>query len=198
VKIVHEPNPLESRVEIDEDDRRILRLKLIIEDCQDRLGTAAFGLDEGRLDLDGVREAVAWDTWAGEAFDARIEERLRLVEQELAGIHVGDCTCQPCSCSKCWAESLLGIDTIEGLGKHQGHKISSAFSASLTPSFSQVIAGLEDYRPVRGNGWEKFPQEDFDRYIPRWTMEAYQAAAWLRDYAGRHFPQELQAEEFQE
>ena len=109
MRIVYTQNPLETVVEIDDMDRKVLRLKLIIELLEENLGEAAFHVGKEHFDLDIVKKAVAWDTWSGEKFEAAINERITLAESELCGSHVGDCTCVPCSCMKCWAEDLLGI-----------------------------------------------------------------------------------------
>ena len=126
---------------------------------------------------------MAWDAWRGEKIEATIDDRVKLAESELSGCHVGDCTCVACSCSKCWAEGLLGIDTIPGLGKHQASHISDEFWITPTPSIHDVIAKLEDSHPVRSGAWENLPQEDFDRCVPRWIEEAV-ADAYLADLRG--------------
>ncbi|MFK5282421.1 hypothetical protein ACI3PL_22955, partial [Lacticaseibacillus paracasei] len=64
--------------------------------------------------------------------------------------HVGDCTCDAASCSRCYVEFLLGIDTTEGCGKHQFRSILGAFSSSYkldpTITIDQAIETLS--KPV--------------------------------------------------
>jgi len=183
MRIAHSRNPLETAIEIDDLDRRMLRLKFVIDDHEDRLGSAALRFEDGQINLDEIKKLVSWDAWSGDEFAASIDKRVELAERELRDTHVGDCTCQPCSCLKCWAESSLGINTIHGLGKHQARIIFANFAVTPPPSLLEVIAKLDNYRPVRTEAWSGFPQEDFDKWVPRWTEQARQAAEWLRDYA---------------
>lgn len=45
-----------------------------------------------------------------------LDERTNMLHEsyleDLNGWHVGDCTCVPCSCGKCHAENLVGVDTL--------------------------------------------------------------------------------------
>jgi hypothetical protein len=183
--IIHyHPNPLQTVVELDAYDLEKLRLKLMIEDLQDRIYGAHLHLEPGKYyDVAAAIRSLDVNSLEEAPFERKIDRLLDICVEELRGQHIGDCTCQPCSCMKCHAERLLGIDTIEGLGKHAAHKIDSAFATER--SLNEVIASLEDYKPVRGESWSRFPQEDFDRHIPRWTEEARHAAAWLRAYRDR-------------
>lgn len=93
--------------------------------------------------------------------------------KELTEEHGGDCTCAPCSCPKCHAESLLEIDTIQGLDKHSAYKIQRFFRTHS--SIDEVIKELHNYEPeLQFDGSEK--------YIPRWKEEAAEALVWLQHY----------------
>lgn len=181
--IHYHPNPLCSVVELDVYDVEKMRLKLIIEDLQERVYGAHFALEKANieaamreLDIAGLED---------EPFNKRLNQRLELFADELRGVHYGDCTCVPCSCAKCYAESLLDIDTIPGLGKHSATKIEAAFRDGR--SLDEAIVWLDNYKPERGGDWLRFSQEDFDRHVPRWTEEAKEAAVWLREYRDKHF-----------
>src|SRR6185369_3125953 len=63
----------------------------------------------------------------GKTFSESLDQHVSDYVVELAGEHSGDCVCFPCSCVKCHAESLLGVDTIPGLGKHSAYKVGAAF-----------------------------------------------------------------------
>lgn len=182
--IHYQPNPLQTIIELDPHDLEKLRLKLMIEDLQERLYGAHFHLEPGKyFDVAAAIRSLDVNSLEDAPFERKIDRLVDLCIEELRGQHIGDCTCQPCSCMKCHAERLLGIDTIEGLGKHAAHKIDAAFATER--SLDAAIASLEDYKPVRGESWLRFPQADFDQHIPRWTEEAHHAAAWLRAYRDR-------------
>lgn len=77
-----------------------------------------------------LRTKVILDEQEKEIFRLRCErEGLKAKDYlpYLEGYHMGDCTCVPASCPKCYAESLLGVDTIEGLGKYEAGKIHDVF-----------------------------------------------------------------------
>lgn len=188
MQVTYTENPLETLVELDKRDRQILRLKLTIEELQETLGSSLVELENKDADLSGIRNSLEWSNWCGTKFEADITERLESLMNVLRSSHVGDCTCVPCSCSKCQAENHLGINTIQGLGKHQASYIYAAFDTEPTPSAREVIAKLESYQPKRSGGWENSSQQDFDKHVPRWTDLSHQAAHWLRAYTDKHFP----------
>jgi hypothetical protein len=182
--IHYHPNPLQTVIELESHDLERLRLKLTIDDLQDRIYGAHFHLEPGKyFDVEAAIRSLDVHSLEEEPFERKIDRLVDICVDELRGQHIGDCTCQPCSCMKCHAERLLGIDTIKGLGKHAAHKIDTAFAVER--SLDEAIAWLDDYKPERGEAWLRFPQADFERHIPRWTEEARQAAAWLREYRQR-------------
>ena len=158
MNIVWAKNPLETRVELDDADKLLLLERLKAEHLED------YGEDQ------------ADDKW--------LEERAADYTQELLGKHVGDCTCVPCSCSKCYAEMLLGIDTTKGLGKHSAYKIDGAFSGDA--SIEEAIQKLENYQPTY-NLSSSWPKEEWEKHIPRWLEEGKRAHAWLVAYRDAHF-----------
>lgn len=126
MKIIWNENPLLTRVEMDDEDRRRLR--------------AAVGAYLNKYD--DIRDAKEGDRFTGYAIKALEEEE-----------HCGDCTCVPASCEKCFAEEMLSIDTIKGCGKHQLYKIRDAFKDGV--GITDAIARLEAYEPkAEWEGWE--------------------------------------------
>lgn len=218
MKITWTPNPLNTIVELDEHEQEVFKLKIKINELMEDLGSASIHLDpqnaswimnktarrpEGHT-LETLIEEVRKDYldmgyMYGEdgeehTLDKRVQTLLEHYLGELKGSHIGDCTCFAMSCSKCHAESMLGIDTIKGLGKHPGHKIQSAFSNGRNgdvwlpeASIDEAIERLAGYSPKKGPTWEKFSQADFDSYVPRWTAEAKSAHDWLVNYRNEHF-----------
>lgn len=206
MKIVWKENPLATAVELDEKDVVILRLRLRVEDLEERILGAHMELDPEHqvwarqhlknvpADLEGfvarARAELRWpyvageESRSGETFEQRLDELVSHYVEELRGEHMGDCTCVPASCSKCYAEHLMGIDTIEGLGKHPGSKISGLFSRrpdGSFPSLDDVLERLRVYEPVNMSP-ETWPQADFDVHVPRWKEEARHAYEWLSAY----------------
>jgi hypothetical protein len=162
MKITWTENPLETRVELDEADKKLLFAKLKAEYLEDLIFSAHFELKSEKA----VDELVADYT------------------QELLSKHIGDCTCVPCSCTKCRAESLLEIDTIRGLGKHSSYKIDSAFSGGV--SIDEAVRRLENYQPTYDPN-SKWPRSDWEQHVPRWIEEGKRARAWLVAYRDEHF-----------
>ena len=151
--------------------------------------TVENAIEEATKELD----PAYWCDDAESKLDKRVNELLEHYLEELKGSHIGDCTCFAMSCSKCHAESKLGIDTIKGLGKHPGHKIQSAFSYKeggvwKERSLDEALALLRDYdpTPTSSAGWEKVG--GFTQYVPRWKEEAAFAYKWLLAYRNEHFP----------
>lgn len=207
MKITYKDNPLATTVELDEGEKRELRLKLKLEYLEERISSAHFDLDPAHREWkqkhlnqavtieDSVTAALkSLDTGFlldgeernGRTLDSYLDERLGYYVEALREEHEGDCTCIPCSCIKCHAESLVGVDTIAGLGKHPGSKLSGLFQTPKgggpEPTIDEVLEKLRDYKPVKGPGWERYTEEDFQRNVPRWTAEAKHAYDWLLEY----------------
>lgn len=163
MKIQWAMNPLKTAIVLDKNDQEILRERLKFEYLHDLE-------DETTVD-----EAVL-EQWLNEA--------VVNYSNMLLDVHEGDCTCVPCGCCKCYAESLMEIDTIKGLGKHQASVIKLAFSTVDT--IDDAIIFLENSKPVyRYNlNW---PKSEWEKSVPRWLQEAQQAKLWLIEYRNEHF-----------
>lgn len=187
-------NPLATKVTLDEKDVEILRLKIRVEELQELMFSAHWslttkvgdlqGAPTTEVDLEGARSSLDPKYYLeekGAALDARVNELLAHYLEELNSQHSGDCTCVPCSCSKCQAEDMLGIDTIKGLGKHGATKVQAALSQGR--SYPEAIAWLENYDPVEPPDWKR---GDWEAYLPKWKAEAARAAVWLKAYQEAH------------
>ena len=198
MKITYNKNPLFTTVELDENEKKELWYKIKVKEMEELLFDAHFHLQEGQYyDLNKARNAVEPDYYLDEddngeksKLDKRADLLLEHYLAELQSNHVGDCTCVPCSCSECHAESILGIDTIPGLGKHSAYKIDGAFGKNNEKTIDEAIESLANYKPVRSGSWENYPQEDFDKHLPRWTAEAKLAHDWLVNYKNTYFKDE--------
>lgn len=194
MKINWHKNPLCTTVELNEQDKRELRWKIRAAELLELLEEAHVYLQDGpQFDLTKARKAVSADYYLAEDGASKLDERVDVLLAhfigELSSNHVGDCTCVSSSCSKCHAESLLGIDTIPGLEKHAAHKIAGAFGRQNEASLDEAIESLRTYdpkAPVDLESWSKVG--GWEKHVPRWKSEAAAAHAWLVDYRNRYFP----------
>jgi hypothetical protein len=182
MKITYAHNPLATLVALEALEIAQLRLHLMAEEHEEQLGDLHDCLAEGRnFDLARARVLVAGaeEGRAGAALSARVVELSDYYEKALLGCHGGDCTCMPCSCLKCHAESAVGIDTIPGLNKHWAYKIDAAFRHA--PTCPDAIAWMLEHPP------EKMCQKPWQRpHIERWSREHARAIEWLTAYYHQH------------
>jgi len=150
MKISYKQNPLETLVELDEEEIKTLRKK--IKD----------------------------DEWTENEAEERLDDILRESLKALKSSHDGDCVCSPCTCFKCLAEDLLGIDTLEPFpGKHQLNHIFSVFLGENI-TIDQALEKLKNYEPhATWSGWEA--------HAERWKREASEAYEYLIKYRKKHF-----------
>jgi hypothetical protein len=133
MKITYTPNPLNTIVELDDHEKQILWYKVKIIEMENAITNAYFHLRDGQhFNLEEAKKDVNLEYFIGEddeisEIDKHVTILVEYYIQDLQYNHDGNCTCFACSCLKCHAESLLGIDTIPGLGKHMARKIRNAF-----------------------------------------------------------------------
>lgn len=202
MNILWNPNPLATVIELDERDRKILRLGLENDYLLECVVGARMEIEPGSAEFigrlwrerkgrdrtidDSVAEALARLTFTDESMAEHIDMQMGYSVTALVEAHDGDCTCVPCSCTKCRAEGLLGVNTIAGLGKHEAAKVGGAFK--VTGSLNGAIERLANWQPSKpGPGWERHPAGAYESHIPRWTEEAKSAHAWLVQYRAEHF-----------
>jgi len=213
MKITYNKNPLKTTVELDDHEKEVFRLKIKVKELEEDLSSASIYLDPKNASwvmnstprrpqghtletlIEEVRkDYLDMDYMFGEkgeehSLDKRVDMLLEHYLEELMGWHVGDCTCVPCSCSKCHAESILGIDTIKGLGKHSAYKVDSAFGKDNEKTIDEALESLRNYDPKpTGPGWDKLG--GYEQYVPRWKAEAASAYEWLLNYRNTHFKEQ--------
>ncbi len=178
MEIKYAENPLATIVIPDERDILLLKAKAEIDRYDNIICYYNIYSDPESKQYDPVKAKAELDysNIYPNNFDQMIDSCVNDWISDLATEHVGDCTCVPCSCSKCHVENHLGIDTIEGLRKHQANKISGAFSLPNILTCDDCIDHLE-------NAPAYVPKNDWtDAHIPRWTQERIDAIAWLKVY----------------
>jgi hypothetical protein len=193
MKITYHKNPLYSTVELDEQDKKELWLKIKLEEMEERLFDVHFNLQEGEhFDLESARNSADPEYYCTDEkspIDKRCDQLLEHYITELQSSHCGDCTCVACSCSKCHAESLLGINTTPGLEKHAASKINGAFGKDNVKSIDEAIDYLANYEinpdHYTSEAWKKLGGHE--QYVPRWMAEAKFAHDWLVNYKNEHF-----------
>jgi hypothetical protein len=202
MKIIWNPNPLATVVELDDFDKKLLWHRVKLAQLVETIGEAYFSLDpdhqewcrtalKERCPTDFVADARGHLDYAyicgdrernGQSFDAYVSELTDVYAAELASVHCGDCTCVACSCTKCRAEALVEVDTIPGLGKHEASYIGRFFdpNGQPQPTIDEVLAKLADYEPKDVQEWG-LP------HVDRWREEARCAHEWLVSYKREHF-----------
>ncbi len=212
MRIIWNPNPLLTAVDLDDADKKLLWHQVKVHVLEERISEAYFDLDpehqkwcrdalKDRCPVDFVAEAqksldypfICGDEKRNDkTFDEYITEHADVYAAELLLGHSGDCTCVPGSCLKCHAEAMIGVDTIPGLGKHEASYIGSASGGR---TIDEAIVYLRDYRPIKGKGWERHTDDEYNAHVPRWIEEAKRAHVWLVEYQREHFAQEVVAQD---
>lgn len=180
MKIEWTPNPLTTRIHLDKNEVDRLRDKIIIEELEDIAFNAHYELTYNQ-DTEAAIKASDPEYYMGEdsptGMEKRVDELLGWYLKELGQSHSGDCICLPCSCVKCRAEGLLGIDTIAGLGNKEGYYIHQAFHES--DDIDGALEYLKNYNPEPTENW-------MVDWISKWINNARGAHDWLKNYKKEH------------
>lgn len=177
MKIEYKPNPIESVVHLDDTDKDRLSTAVWEDGVIDAAYSLYFNKDEPakfETEINNLSYAIEREV----DIDALIEE--------LKHKHMGDCTCVPCSCIKCYAEGKLGISTIEWFSYTSLYKIDEAFQMEGA-TIDSVIEYLENgyeksLQKAKPDTWKTFTQEEYEFHFERWIREAKIASKELRRY----------------
>lgn len=153
MKVIYTENPLLCYVEMTEKDKVTLKDKLF-----------AYWSDEEEADLEDARK------WTEHQYPFLLGA---LTSGES---HCGDCIKFACSCTKCYAEEILGIHTLKGI--KYPHHVYRYFTKDKTidEAIDAILKGPEKY-------------EDWGLpHIERWTGERAACAESLKKYKQKHFP----------
>lgn len=192
MKITYKPNPLDTTIELDDHEKQILWYKIMVKELTDALYGAHFRLQEGQFyDVEKAKKEVDPDYYFGETdddSDSPLHKRVTQLHEwylaELAGYHMGDCTCFAASCGKCIAEDLVGVNTIAGLGKHSAYKIDNAMT-ECNGDTNAALEYLKNYNPKISDAY-KGKEALWYEHLPRWKKEAESAYKWFKEYKEKH------------
>lgn len=187
MKITWHQNPFLTTVELDERDKERILIAYQNEEYTNILCDLNLELNgkynrPALTDLEVIKKKV--DKW-GEICNLEVEsEEIQGYIKELDYPHMGDCTCVPCTCFRCLVESMLGIDTLKGLGKHEASAVLGAFGKD-TKTIDEAIATLEaDKEYIKPDTWPD--SVGYEIHIPRWESERMNAIVWLKKYKEEH------------
>lgn len=186
MKIVYGENPFVTKVLLTDIEKLKLRYDLKVRELENRLYDAYFYLTEEKY-KDEARVLSALDpsyyTEEEDGVKTKLDERVDklyacFIEDLEEGYHVGDCTCVPCSCSKCHAESMVGVDTIALLGKHEAHVLWEEFMENGNDN----ITCIEVYDRLVAKGAPVATEDWHVAHLDRWGAEYVRALKWLKSY----------------
>jgi len=192
MKIEYTINPLETRVLLDDADRKYLRLAIRLEAALDAISYR--DIRDKKTSPEDVERYTGYlkhyDDKAYDEHPEKLDAEVADYEAELQSGHLGDCVCFACTCAKCMAESLLGIDTIAGLGKHEAHNIEMCFTDTSTRPWSRLDKTAAEVIDIlstpmkreKNEHWKNYSQEEYESHIPRWEAERERALAWYKHY----------------
>lgn len=188
MKINYQPNPFLTTVEIDERDKQMMLVSYQTEQFSELLCDLHMQLNGSYggaplTDIEEIKKIV--DKWADIRNLEVDSEDIRRYISYLDTEHMGDCTCVSCSCARCMAEELLGINTLQGLGKHPANKVQGAFGRDGNKTIDEAIATLQAVRDyIKPVTWPD--SVGWDVHIPRWERERESALKWLKAYKEEH------------
>jgi len=189
--IEYNKNPLYSAVVLNDTDKELFKLKIRVYVMENMLLDGGIYLEDTKhFDLKMARRylSVTYNE-DGEttSIDTRTDEMYKILSNELSYMHCGDCTCVAMSCDKCFAEEILGIDTLKGLGKHSAYKIDAAFGSKNEKDIDEALEHLKNYDPTPKDPekWDRVG--GYEQYMERWKAEGKVAYDWLANYAKTNF-----------
>jgi hypothetical protein len=179
--IVYTENPLAQKILIDEKEREILRLKIRVEDLEDKLCSISNILDSKKSEYEKLtesrQECNIFDSADKEKeYNAFIEKRLQEYDRELTREHGGDCTSIPCSCMKCHAENFLGVDSLGEISNSSAYRILDAFNerSGNCKTCEEAIIYLKEHPPLVNS--------EYAAHRERWIADHQKAIEYLEKY----------------
>lgn len=191
MKVIYGEDPFNVSVVLDETEKMQLWYLIKINKLEELMFEAHYFMKENDHErVKAVVDPKYYCTDDRSPLDKSTDASHQMYLEELeVGTHCGDCICVPCSCSRCWAESIVGIDTLPGLGKHQASGVDKAYRDQFreegTRSIDNSIERLRNFdarKAIADWGSEvlaRYTPEDIDDLVERWTREHAQGLEWL-------------------
>lgn len=188
MKIDYHQNPFKTKVHLDERDRYTMLIAYQNEQYINILCELDMWLEDKfpkreKPNLQKVLERVKkWREICNlKEEDEDVQCFINAIDEE----HLGDCICFACTCYRCYAESMLGIDTLDKLGKHEANKVLGAFGKDGDRTIDEAIEILEkDKEYKKPDNWPD--TVGYEIHIPRWEQERKNALKWLKEYKEKH------------
>ena len=189
MKINWAPNPLRTTIDLDEQDYEVILSSIQKEKYEQLLCDIDLQLEgrirenEPALTMAKLHSKISeWETIANMETD---HEEVQKVSAYLQTHHMGDCTCVAAGCVKCWAESLLHVNTIQGLWKHPASKVWAAFGKDNERTIDEAIEVLSKIPTYeRPKTWPALLE--YDKYVLGWEADRKYALEWLKKYKEKH------------
>ena len=180
-------NPLRTIIEVDKKDIERMSASVRNDVFYDYVYFLRVCVDENGNSHDPQKAIETLKKFSYNIIETDVEEIVNQYILALKDSHAGDCTCVPCSCTKCFAECSLGINTIEGLGKHAANYINSAFykKGSEHSNIDEALEYLLNYKVAPydpKSSWKNMGREYYESWIPKWESDAKKAYNWLLNY----------------
>lgn len=176
-------NPFLSKIIIDDKDKELMLLKYQNDTYIDLFCEMEVEIDRSIDSQLSEQLKVLSKKWQKICnFDIDSPE-IQFLFHSLDDEHCGDCICVPMTCTRCYAESLLGISTLPG-GQHEMRLIEGAFKppeTTITEAI-QKLKKIPDYTAVPSN-WDA---EQYAKNIPRWEAHRLSAIITLEQYKKDH------------
>ena len=178
MKVTYTPNPLNTVVELDAGELKLLEHKLRIETYEDMMFLAHQSLVTANINA--ATQILDPDVWCNIdcQVDASVREEVEDFVEALKGAHAGDCTCMASSCLKCHAEELVGVNTLY------------PFPGTKAMYFINLAFRYKD-----GDEWKQRTLDEalefLRAYEPKYSrVEVKAACEFLLEYKNTHFPQD--------
>lgn len=194
MEVKYSQNPMHSLIILTDVEKEQFRNTILKDILEEELITIDIYI-QGKIKLPDGYESIEdyakkevkrlSEMFEDDELDQEVEHQFEwMIEQLEQGYHVGDCTCVPASCGKCHAEYLLGFDTIKGLGKHEGAKLSGYFHSKPDATAKDCLEHLKNNPVVATEDWHH-------GHIERWNKERENVIEWLKEYIVDKLGEEL-------
>lgn len=139
MKITYTNNPLNAKLELNSHDLTMLKTHLELEELHDVVYWATHHLK----DIKNYNLVKALEALDIENVYKEINRCLPYYLEDLNLPHLGDCTAFACACTRCQAESYMGIDTTKDISKSMGSIISELFRYNTSDNLGEIIIQYE-------------------------------------------------------